>query len=573
MYKLDSRMLHRILTYSEIHGTKLDQRQVIEFAKSLNLYKSISIVCELLSLRNKTITKNSQYLWWNLSVDVPFDGAIKYHYLNYQGPQKMDFINGAEDLLNPITHPNYHILTLQSLLIALKLLIGYGDYSSLTDNNSDITEDDYIFVIRLALMSIELLDYHDFCTEHFIYGNYHLNQINNIGSEIARAYYVYDVIARDKSLFSKNVQNEYLDFNSDFMNKYGYSITEYLSVMFLLCEHDVGPKNHLLFSPIYRDLKKAFENLTNQENAKRIVNDLSLNIYEVKGWARDSITAWWDFSKFMEHPILNLPNGFFTSICDRTLINALYEKLFWHIRECYPIESKKFNDFIGRPFEKYLQLITKQAILNNSNYKYLDEFKYATHSSTNNASSDAYIIKGNQMIIVEAKSFTPLFDSINYCDDKSITKSLNKLFIHPVLQADKANMMILSSDKKAIFENIEDIVIISVTVDSIQAVPKYINKAIEEIQLQKKLPMLSCYLNFSICEYEFLLSMIESGIDIFQVIHNYCKQSTLQPFFTYASKKTSHKCVKTKYMEKILNEATNSMELLLFKPTNNLQCK
>ena len=562
MYELDPNALQRILTYSDIHEVRLEKYKVFEYVKKMNLYKSFSIVCELLSLRNKSVHNKDQFLWWQIDINISFD-AMKNFYKNFHIKRKLSLQSNAHILLDPLIHPEIHILSLQSLLISLKLLIAYGDYSTLLEE-TNIVEDDYISVIKLSLMSIELLDHNDFKTDHFLYGNYHLNQINNIGSELLRAYYVFYYALSQNSLLSENVQREYLDFDTDFTKKYGYNIVEYLSVVFLLSERDVDPNIRLSYIPIYRDINIAYLNTTHPENAKKIIYDLSNNIDDFKEWAQTTALAWWDFSLFMEKPILMLPNGLFISICDRTLINGFYEKLYWHIRNCYPDDSKRFLSFISRPYENYLQLITEKAISKNKNYRYIEEFEFTTRESSNNASSDAYIILKDKLFIIEAKSFMPLFDSVNYCDDDSINMSISKLFIKPILQADKATIAIFNSNKKDIFKSISEVIILSITVDSIQAVPNYINRAINEINSNKTLPNLKYFYNLSIHEYECLLSMVENNKDIYKIIESYLNQKTIQPFLSFATEFYNHNIVRTSYMEDFFLESTKVLGKSLF---------
>ena len=561
-YVLDSKSVRRTPSYAEVFGKEITSEEIQIFISELDMYSSISIICELLSLRNKQISRDSHYLWWDFSIKVPFDCALKHLFLQNCYENKATITSEGLSLLNPYD-TSTQFITLQSLLISLKLLLAYGNYDSLSEKDS-ISSDDYCKILKLSLIATGTLDVEHLNPNHFIYGNYHLNQINNIGNEILRAYEVYCVIGGDRSKFSAEVQKEYLDFNSDFTAKYGYTISDYLTVLFLLSERDVDENAQLLYRPIYRDLAVSYENCKDPDTAKTIIRTLSVDFSGIKEWALDTLQSWWDFSVFMEKPIILLPNDHFTSICDRTLINGLYEKLFWHIRGCYAEDDRKLNSFIGRPFEQYVQAITKAAVMVNGTYSYQPEFYFSTPESGHNASSDAYIIKDNKMIVVEAKSYGPLYDSIMYCDDESIQKSIEKLFVKPVIQAEKISRKIIEETDSAIFDNVDELIVLSITVDSVQAVPDYYNKAIRDIFSKVTLEKIKYCLNLNIREFEFLLSMVENGIDIFHVIESYLSQPLLRPFVAYAMELTGHSFIRTQYMEQIFKECSASLHDSLF---------
>ncbi len=45
----------------------------------------------------------------------------------------------------------------------------------------------------------------------------------------------------------------------------------------------------------------------------------------------------WDFSAFFANPLISDGKGKHISISDITLRNAFFEKMFWLIRDCYPM--------------------------------------------------------------------------------------------------------------------------------------------------------------------------------------------------------------------------------------------
>jgi hypothetical protein len=131
--------------------------------------------------------------------------------------------------------------------------------------------------------------------------------------------------------------------------------------------------------------------------------------------------------------------------------------------------------FFGGLFEKYIQDVTEKAT--NGDYEYIAEFSYK-EKKKEKKSSDAYIRKGTNLLVVEVKGFSVLIDCM--IKNKQVEKNNEKLFVKPVLQADLCLSMII--EDKTEFFGIEDAYIISVTMDNINAVPDYYNEIHKNIQ-------------------------------------------------------------------------------------------
>lgn len=145
--------------------------------------------------------------------------------------------------------------------------------------------------------------------------------------------------------------------------------------------------------------------------------------------------------------------------------------------------------------------------------------------------------------------------------NEHIERNNRKLFIEPILQADK----FLSSafEQANEFSGVDSIYILSVTMDNIDAVPNYYEKIHQEIALKKKCLFVHYYFNFSIEEYEMLMSLIEKNIDIFALLKSYFEMNTLAPFSNYLLEQYPSIGM-TSFMEKCYEDAANQMEALLF---------
>ena len=211
--------------------------------------------------------------------------------------------------------------------------------------------------------------------------------------------------------------------------------------------------------------------------------------------------------------------------------------------------------FFGRLFERYIQDATKDVCKND--YIYIHEFPFFVKRDRRK-SSDAYIRKDNNLLVIEAKGFSVLVDCMS--KNEKIENNNEKLFIKPVLQADERLNEIFETKEE--FKGIENAFIISITLDNINAVPNYYNKIHEEIEEKKKCELVHYYFNFNIEEYEMLLFLIENGVDIFQVMQEYFLERNLSPFSNYVMERFPNVNM-TKFMEKNYKAATDKMKKML----------
>jgi hypothetical protein len=213
--------------------------------------------------------------------------------------------------------------------------------------------------------------------------------------------------------------------------------------------------------------------------------------------------------------------------------------------------------FFGRLYEKYIQDITKNAA--KGDYKYIPEFSYKLKKN-NKKSSDAYIRKESNLLVVEAKGFSVLLDCMtrNQCIDRN----MNKLFVDPVIQADLCLATVIS--EKVEFAGVANAYIVSVTMDNINAVPNYYNKIHRCIKDRKVCSNTMYYYNFNIEEYEMLMYLIEQQYDIFELLKSYYENEKLKPFSNYVHEKYPEIGM-TVFMKNLYREASEKMKEMLFQ--------
>ena len=548
MYSVDMKDAQLILGYSDVFSD--DKPNLIEKIGNMNMHKTISIISELIQIRD---AKCNPINILGMEIKIPFETILKRDYCGMKPASPEEMIQ------NDKLRKNKHIISLQMLLILLKKVIIYGNYSSLKINDYEISEEDYREVIMLQLLvADEVSEKHKkyIDTDHFLYSTYHLNYQRNVANEFQRMYYMMECLSTNPQIFDDDIQAEYRDYYGDFTLRYGVTPTEYSSLLFWELQYYYSEKNALSQLSCWRNIDLIYKDAKEKEKISKVIDILKIEPIKLKEWAEKTETEEWNFTPFYSFPFISDGKSDYISISDITLINAFFEKVFWLIRDCYSKEDSRAMAFFGRLFERYIQDATKDACAND--YTYIDEFLVNVKKG-NQKSSDAYIRKGNDLLVVEAKGFSVLVDCM--AKNERIEANNRKLFVNPVLQADKCLNKSLDTNEE--FNGIEEAFIISVTLDNINAVPNYYNAIHKEIDEKKKCGLVHYYFNFSIEEYEMLLFLIECEIDIFPILQEYFTKGVLSPFSNYVRERVSNINM-TKFMERNYKAATDKMKNILW---------
>lgn len=213
-----------ILGYDDVF--REEKPDLIERISNLNMHKAISIISELIQVRNSYC---DPIVIWGREFSFPLQTVLKKTLCGISP-------NTPEELFsNHLFRKDRHIISLQMMLILLKKIIIYGNYNSLNDVEYDVSDDDYKEIIMLQLIVADEINQkhkNEIDTDHFLYSTYHLNHQRNVANEFTRMFYMMECLSRDKGNFAEDVQNEYRDYYSAFEQKYGLSPTEYSSFLF-----------------------------------------------------------------------------------------------------------------------------------------------------------------------------------------------------------------------------------------------------------------------------------------------------------------------------------------------------
>lgn len=551
MYIVDAHNAQLILGYDDIF--KDDKPNLIDAIRGLNMHKAISIISELIQIRN---AKCSPINIYNFQITFPFETILKQKLCGID-PQSPEEFQNCE-----LLHKNVHVISLQMLLILLKKILIYGDYTSFSDTEYSVSLADYQEIIKLQLLVADEVEsaIHDvdFDSDHFLYSSYHLNYQRNVANEFERMFYMLEVVCKNPACLNADIQREYRDYYHDFETKYGVTPTEYSSFLFGELQYYYSEKNSLSMTGLWRESDLIYKTSFNCTKIGKVISLLKREPSVYREWARDNEHNEWDFTKFMEYPFISDTQARYISISEVGLINAFFEKLFWLIRDCYPIEDSRAMSFFGRLFEKYIQNATSDACCSGT-YSFIPEFTF----NQNHKSSDAHIKRGSKLLAIEAKGFSVLVDCMS--KNENIERNNDKLFVNPVLQADRFLCDAINNCPE--LDGIDSVYIISVTLDNINAVPKYYNDIHADINSRKSCEQIECFFNLSIEEYEMLLYVIEQGNDVFPLLKQYFDNTALVPFGNYL-RESFPELKMTSFMQRNYVAATNEMKSLLWREDN-----
>lgn len=281
MYNIGLDNIEIILSYYDIFEGEMPD--LVEEIKSLNMHKAISIICELIAAKDYKIKVNTVF---SLEMDVPYEMALKKMLCEIQA-------TSPEDLnANPLLRKDKHIISLQMLLILLKKLFIYGDYSTLYMDDYEINLDDYKKIVKLQLIIAEKMndefEIDKVDMSHFLYGTYHVNYDRNVANEFIRTYYMFEKIGKDKYNFEEDIQGEYKDYYGDFTAKYGYTPTQYIFILFWELSVYFQYEKRLTFHSIWREVGEIYGSTGLKAIAAKVISDLSSDAIGYQEWAEES---------------------------------------------------------------------------------------------------------------------------------------------------------------------------------------------------------------------------------------------------------------------------------------------
>lgn len=511
----------RILTFSDLFNKIISKEAIIDRIKRLKTESSLATISYLITNRKSE----------------PFNDYINEIYIS----QKSVLL--AFESVKKIRSKNTVLFSLQGLLYLTKYIYAYNNMSDVDYNQkNEITYDKYEIrkIIDLQLMLSDYIQTEISDVALLKYNMIKFNLRYNIKSLMSRTWCIFTDIAVSKDIFNKH-ENVYTDFNQKFFETYEYTIIEYLVVYFYL------------FSPFFQetiskgiiiDTDHHFDSSRNPDICNKIARELLCHIDDYCEYSIKTIDNSWNYEILTKLPILQISPTKSTVISDQHLQENVVENLIEKIRKTY--EKKQENDFkqfLGYPFEEYIQKLSLSCTTNSKyGYKFKDEFPIRK----NVMSSDAYIYKDSNMLIVEVKAKTltrsKLF--IEYNSDNMKCK-IKEQFIRPTQQIDDRCEDIKNSKKHSyLFDNIQEIYSIIVNFESchlsVSDYHKYaingINSEDEKGNMHIRTKQMKYFFSFGIEEFECLCWLIENRSDIFDILKKYYPYSNDYYFYNFLNK-------------------------------------
>lgn len=493
-------------TYSDLFGFKYGKEKLGGFIYDLPLGGIVTVLSQLnsIALENKNIREG---------------------FISFLESRTVNEINIRRKFENRVLY------TSQGLLSVWKWLLAYGDRDKI---NNDIDLEHGINVVLYLHLIISDYLYEESNNDplYELFSNINFNASQDPVTTIARASIQYDEIAREIQLFNKK---EYMDINNEFIKKYGYTINEYLAILFAI-HTSISVEDGIIKPSAAKSLDNFSEFLLT-EKMELIFEELSVNLNVAHEWSHENINMNWNFQLFREKPLLKISDGLYLSINREFLFEKVYNQLFFKIRECFSKESEQIISFIGRCFEKYVDLISEEAIsLSSIPYEIIPEFPFG-----GNKSPDCIIKLGNKILAIEAKNRRLKLDSLISSNPETIHFDLSRMIEEPIIQLHNC-MKKLFDRNHSILNGVDQIYLLVVTQGSIATLPPFMDEINKRLVDSFEIPIKAFY-HMDIEEYEWLLSITttKESRPIFRILDNKTKLAPLSSFKNFALKQSYSK--------------------------------
>ncbi|MFX3643355.1 MAG: hypothetical protein ACE3L7_32685 [Candidatus Pristimantibacillus sp.] len=490
--------IHTYAVFSEINGEKAQVEDIIAKIKSLNLGGVLSILSQITS-SNGALKKECTDMFRRFNRHV-----------------------GSMDILN--SFGDKELYSEQGLFFLWKWLLAYGDQKSMSQ-----PEDVSVGVNQIILLCILLSDYLDSdvtkeSVSYSLFSNPTFNTFSDLGSDIARASLMFTEIASNPLLFEKK---DYMDLSERFVGRYGYTLQDYFSVIVGLIMEFRTKKE---ISVNWMRSLNAFDSTNLSDVAKTIVHELSFNLSEGEEWATSSLNEPWNYKLFRRKPLLLSDTGTYCPVSTKLLDDAIFDQLYFKIRDAFPSDSTQVLSFYGKVFEKYIETITMEAVKkkNGLNYQIIKEFKFKAKHKGEKRSPDVLIRLGDTLFAVEAKAHRLRMDSM-FGVKNTIDKDIQRMTIEPIIQLNK-RLEQLSSIEHPSIEGVNQIYLLSVTWGHFPTLNPF-EKKISESMPKFNLPIKGRF-HLDIEEYEMLMQLIsrKSSKPLSHYLDNKTKLAPNMPF-------------------------------------------
>ncbi|MEY9979119.1 hypothetical protein [Lysinibacillus sp. RC79] len=498
-FRKTSKVMGSYLSYEQIFPYKPSFQEVIEDIQKIEIEKALTIISKF-SLYDEELRKNQVQ-------------QLKEYFLYMEDIKSIDSI---------------YLFDFINLNYAIKMYLAFGtkNPNSRFENKFSDTYNVLLTVLKITSLINDKVDT-DEGLQNTLLKTWLANRTEDITRVVSRQHEIYEKIFID---FDQN-DPEYIDIYNLFEEFYGYSIKDYISVLFPIhARLKATEKEVLLSNNLVGILESYYESTSMKGKYKKVLDDLTVNVDELRGWALSNIDNFYDAEGLISKPFFYY-NNHYVLFSLPFLEAAMFDGLWFKLLNCCKRRNRDFPSFYGRLFEKYVNNILENSVKKHSKlpYEFIKEFKFG-HDNLD--SSDAYVKIGKSLLIVEAKGGKIRRETKVNADEKSTNEDFKKYAINPILQANEAYEKIIK-DKPGYFGDINKIYIISVFTQRFPKVPFYENKFKEELgKLNSKVKFCD-YISLS--DLEVLCSHIENQkktiFNFMDQRNNYYKFLSLEHFY------------------------------------------
>lgn len=481
--------------YSEVFGHEMDTVEFENMLSKIGCQKAIAILSRFSSLHNSVCSHVLEAIQLDLKLRVFHSGHIRE-------------LGGNWIIYNQFKT----IMCPQSIFLLEKLAL---IYCPVEEQLSPIIPNDLLLMMDALLAINDMLpkddvDGHE--TEYLYLTLYH-NTHRIIKNQIARAFYIFSTIAKR--------DQETIDFLNRYEEKNGFSVEDRLAVLFSFLAYTI-PQFTVegMFAKLPCIKAEGFDAKQLAPVYKKIMRNMCSNYEKIHNRVSELAAQVWDFEPLYRTPFIKIGDLQF-ALSETTIIYQMWEGLYWDIRFSIGEAGKTFMTRFGKPFEHYIQEITRAAVKNTeekSSVLFQNEFSYM-YKGESKASSDCYFRIGNVLIAVEAKAKSPHSDTLTGVSREAINTEVNELMVDPVIQV-LTRLNEIDSDDNNIpeetlkfFCGVEQTIILSVSMEKVQPIGELLFDFDAQVKQHLSHTNVVCYHNISVEDYEVVCNLIENCPD------------------------------------------------------------
>lgn len=463
------------LTYSQIFGMKPSVDEIIEDIKAIDLNTALIILSQF-----SVLSDNGKSNLYN---------KIKGFIID------RDMIEDTE------------VYDLSNLMYAIKWFLAYGESTSTSTYDKPFAPFFHVFLTLLKITEymVDKIDSMD-QVEDLILKSSLFNRSKEIDKALIRQEVMFNMLAEDVGLYP---EKEYIDIKNIFQSHYGYMMEEYVAVLFSLnypCIKELELE-HIVNSVDWGiDLNTYLNKMEIEETGLKIIEEISAEAHSLKKWAADTIENPFDYECILSTPMFKVGNKIYP-FSPGYMSTIIFDGLCFKFNQCCSAQKKSFFNFFGRIFENYVSKNLECATASSkvSAYKFIDEFKFGKQ---NKDSSDAYILLGKTLLIIECKGGRIRKETKVEADPNIANEDFKKYVMKPIKQANDAYVEILKESN--IFNDVNKVYILSVSLQSFPRIPKYHGLMHQEDFINSLHPTVKFYDYIGLSDLELIAHIIET---------------------------------------------------------------